>query len=91
MSEERLSPDSDEARRNARKNILHAIGSSRTQSSTLSTQYQHSKDDVVGTTQERQQQAFGARAFQLDTRSHSTEIQPPAPKPRSPRQSPTSR
>ncbi len=86
MSEEGMSLDSDEAKRNARKNILQALGSSHTLSPTSPTQSHHSKDEIAG----KESSGGLAKDLQLEVRSHHS-FQPPAPKPRSPRHSPTNR
>lgn len=91
MSEERISPDSNEAKLNARKNILQALEGSRTLSPTLPVQVHQSKVKVVDASNERQQHAVGlVKALQLEAKNPPSS-QPPAPKPRSPRHSPTNR
>ena len=91
MSEERISPDSDEAKRSARKNILQALEGSRTLSPTIPVQVHQSKEKIIDASSERQLHAVGlVKVPQQEARSHPS-FQYPAPKPRSPRHSPTNR
>lgn len=76
-----MSEDIEEARSNARKNILQALGSSRALSPTLPSHSPFSNDSAADEKQ-------ASKDVPLEAKSHSSP-QPPSPKPRSPRLSPT--